>query len=422
MIVVAHPTGSANARMAAAEFERLGLLDSFHVGLNIDLAHPLIQHLPENVLRHLRRRSYDLPQAKMRSFPMVEGTMLALENLPASPARALGRIYRARMMERYFDWRMSQALHGTKAPVFYGFGGSCLQSARTARKLGKLVVTEVTAVVDTEHRVLREEAALNPEWASTQILPSDEISKKQVNYQNEVFEVSNVIVSPSAISASYIPDKFQNKVEIQGYHSDTFAKFAECSHRGRPLKILFVGALCQRKGLQYLSEALDCTQAGWTLTLVGCDSPTPSKELDALKARSQWFPTLPNFEVRQLMHAHDVLVLPSLSETFGLVVTEALSQGTPVIVSENTGAKDRVIDGENGFVVPVRDAGAIAARLALLQNDRKLLARMSERALAIAREEEGLPYLGKVIDRLHDLLGQQRPGRFDRLASPELAT
>lgn len=424
MIVVAHPTGSANARMAAAEFERLGLLESFHVGLNIDLAHPLIRHLPENVLRHLRRRSYDLPQAKMRSFPMVEGTMLALENLPGSPCCRLTHLYRHQLMNRYFDWRMSRALHTIKSPVFYGFVGSCLQSARTARKLGRLIVTEVTSVASTHHENLRLEAGLNPDWADSSSYLTDKNKAYQLNRQEEVFRLSDFLIAPSQYAAKCIPSYFQEKVIFANYPYSDCAAAVETAGAGAhaKLKILFAGSLGQGKGLQYLKNALEALDDQFELTLVGSASGTPCRELAALLDGVTWYRTLPNRELRALMGKQDVLVLPSISDSFGLVVTEALSQGTPVIVSENTGAKDQVIDGKNGFVVPVRDAGAIAARLTLLQKDRELLARMSEQALAIAREEAGLPYLGKVIDRLHDLLGQQRPGRFDRLASPELAT
>ena len=80
----------------------------------------------------------------------------------------------------------------------------------------------------------------------------------------------------------------------------------------------------------------------------------------------------------------DVLVLPSFSEGFGLVVTEALACGLPVIVTPNVGASDLVSDGSEGFVVPVCSSEAIADRLQTLHRDRDLLAQMSENAQAAA--------------------------------------
>jgi len=76
-----------------------------------------------------------------------------------------------------------------------------------------------------------------------------------------------------------------------------------------------------------------------------------------------------------------VLVLPSLAEAFGLVVGEALSTGTAVIVSQNCGAADLIIDGFNGYVVPIRSAEAIAARLVELADDSEKLSALKHNAV-----------------------------------------
>src|SRR6267143_2344609 len=54
-----------------------------------------------------------------------------------------------------------------------------------------------------------------------------------------------------------------------------------------------------------------------------------------------------------------VFALPSLADGFGLVVPQAMACGLPVIVSDMTGAADVVREGQNGFVVPVRDVEAL---------------------------------------------------------------
>jgi glycosyltransferase involved in cell wall biosynthesis len=78
----------------------------------------------------------------------------------------------------------------------------------------------------------------------------------------------------------------------------------------------------------------------------------------------------------------DVLVLPSQSETWGLVVNEVMNAGKPVIVSDRVGAApDLVRDGENGFVAPVGQVGILADRLARLTSDRTLASRMGQESL-----------------------------------------
>lgn len=55
------------------------------------------------------------------------------------------------------------------------------------------------------------------------------------------------------------------------------------------------------------------------------------------------------------MREQDVLVFPSLFEGFGLVITEAMSQGTPVITTNRTAGPDLITHGENGWLI---DAGS----------------------------------------------------------------
>ena len=65
--------------------------------------------------------------------------------------------------------------------------------------------------------------------------------------------------------------------------------------------------------------------------------------------------------------AADVFMMLSAFDTFGMVVLEAMAAGLPVIVRGNVGAKDLVVEGENGFVVAEpQDAAVAAARLAQL--------------------------------------------------------
>jgi glycosyltransferase involved in cell wall biosynthesis len=68
------------------------------------------------------------------------------------------------------------------------------------------------------------------------------------------------------------------------------------------------------------------------------------------------------------MRESSVLVLPSLEEGFGLVVAQALSCGTPCIVSEAVGAKDLLKNRENGSVFSVKDSEALSEELIFWAN------------------------------------------------------
>jgi len=86
-------------------------------------------------------------------------------------------------------------------------------------------------------------------------------------------------------------------------------------------------------------------------------------------------------ELPEWYAAADLLVVPSESETWGLVINEAMCFGLPVIVSDRVGAGlDLVRDGENGFVFRKGDVGQLASCLATLLRDAELRQRMGRRS------------------------------------------
>lgn len=74
-------------------------------------------------------------------------------------------------------------------------------------------------------------------------------------------------------------------------------------------------------------------------------------------------------DVPDLMAAADIVVLPSLAEAFGLVLTEALYLGTPVVATRVGGIPEIVKDGEDGILVPPGDSRALVEALSSLLND-----------------------------------------------------
>ena len=150
------------------------------------------------------------------------------------------------------------------------------------------------------------------------------------------------------------------------------------------LKILFAGSLGQRKGLSYALRAVELIgKKNCELTLLGRKAADGCRPLDQAIRDHRWVPSLSHERVLVEMRQHDVLVFPSLFEGFGLAITEAMSQGTPVITTAHTAGPDIIDDGVDGFIVPIRSAEAIAEKLELLARDGERL-----RAMKISAREK----------------------------------
>ena len=104
------------------------------------------------------------------------------------------------------------------------------------------------------------------------------------------------------------------------------------------------------------------------------------------------------------MSEHDVFVFPSLFEGFGLVLTEALSQGIPIIATSHTCAPDIMTDGKEGFIIPIRDSDAITEKLELLHEDRELLHSMKRAAIETAQQISWKRYQEKLANTLSGIL------------------
>ena len=95
--------------------------------------------------------------------------------------------------------------------------------------------------------------------------------------------------------------------------------------------------------------------------------------------RVRFLGTLEQDALCKVYAAADVLVLPSRSEAWGLVLNEGMEFGLPVIASDSVGAvPDLLPEEENGFIVPVGDVKALGSALGRLMEDEALRRRMSE--------------------------------------------
>lgn len=89
-------------------------------------------------------------------------------------------------------------------------------------------------------------------------------------------------------------------------------------------------------------------------------------------------------DVRPALAAAHVLVLPSYGEGTPRSVLEAMSMGRAIVTTDAPGCRATVRHGANGFLVPVRDSGALAEAMAELAEDRELVARFAKESRKVA--------------------------------------
>jgi D-inositol-3-phosphate glycosyltransferase len=163
--------------------------------------------------------------------------------------------------------------------------------------------------------------------------------------------------------------------------------------------VVFVGRLQPFKGTDIAVDALAHLKRmvpDAQLAIVGGDSPRGSRgervrlRLAARRLgvsdRLSFMEPVPHAELPVLYRAADVVVVPSASESFGLVALEASACGTPVVATAVGGLRLIVRDGETGYLVARRDSKSFAAALSRVLADPGAQHRLGSNALKIAHQ------------------------------------
>lgn len=118
----------------------------------------------------------------------------------------------------------------------------------------------------------------------------------------------------------------------------------------KKLKALYVGNICLAKGFHIFAEAARNADNEFEFLAAGKHSMR-AEYISKCSRHVTFVGQLSYPELQKLFNQADVLVFPTLSDGFGLVQLEAMAMGLPVVATPNCG--DVVIDGQNGFIVPV---------------------------------------------------------------------
>ena len=405
MLGSSHPMGNANVRQAMLAFAEANLLECFITSIAI---------FDSTILGHISKFS-PLRELGRRHFPK------ALQRFTrCHPARELLRLLLLRSgrqawithetgwasVDQNFsalDRKLSRLVARRKMRAVYCYEDGALASFRSAKKHGiKCLYDYPVAHWRKVDSIMQEESALHPEWIVT--MPGFKDSQGKRDRKDEELRLADRIFVASEFSRRSLNDyPFPlAPIIVNSYGSPLQSLLtpecpAHATPPSHPLKILFVGGLHQLKGLSYLIDARNILGKKVTLTMIGGLLTKECAPLNKALATNHWIPSLSHHEILEQMRIHDVFVFPSLAEGFGMVITEALSQGLPVITTPNTCGPDVISEGVDGFIVPIRNPEAIVEKIEILLRDRDRLAAMSAAARVKARQLTWESYRARLI-------------------------
>jgi glycosyltransferase involved in cell wall biosynthesis len=272
--------------------------------------------------------------------------------------------------DAFFEWvdRHAEKKISPATRVVIGREFGCRHVFRRARHEGVACLYHLPTVHhETLRGILEREQAQFPDVCRSTFDPF-EFEPQRLRNKEEEIAMADVILCPSQFVKQSLLDAGVggSKISVVPFGSET--AWLEAPRAEEPSKTLvFVGNISARKGAHRLLQVWKQLEAYRThkLLLVGEMHLTPAFLKD-YAGMYEHRPRLPREDLRDIYLQADALVLPALAEGFALVIHEALSCGTPVLASLNSGAAGFLHDGQARlFAAQDNDALALAIDWAL---------------------------------------------------------
>ena len=336
----------------------------------------------------------EIPRSSIVSVPFRSATesflkILQAKGIPIPEITFSEELLRQRLLKNKFH----------NANALYTFTSLDIEIVRKAKNQGLVVVHEQMISTNIGYTI-SEERQLYPGIEKPS--PKLELIGQEIQREQEHWSLSDLILVPSTFVEQVViqmgSDSQRTVLVPYGINEEWLATQPN-PKRGR---VLFVGSVGLGKGNHYLAAATRILAKRGVNCEVRVVGPYDPKVIEHPEFKGPTYVgQVPRSEVKQEFLQADIFVLPTLSDSFAIVHLEALACGVPVITTPNCGSVVR--DGIEGFIVPIRDAEALADRMEQLLTDDKLRQQMSEQARQRARDFTWEKYQDRLIDALQRL-------------------
>ena len=416
-IIVSH-IGKQHVNALIIALDKRGVLTQFYTSIaanKVWLPKSLAFKKGNDLLAKIRKQRYtDLDDHKITHFPAIAAVKKVVKS----------EYWSLKTCHKWFDKKMARILKHADFDMVIGYETSNLESFKAAKERGKITILDMTAVHHNFQNPILTQAGVYTN-------PKELAFVSDLKYQALVYTDYIIALSTFAektlvengfpahrIYKTYLginqkvffPKEKYNVVSHQDLKmSSQNVKYTDLSsgtHEG-VLELYFVGTLMLRKGMPFLMQVLDTLiNKGLKvrLTLIGPvdDFPVPNLNVPYFR----YIPFLNHAELVEMHHRLDLFVFPSNIDSWAQVVIEAMACGSPILVSENTGAKDAVAQG-GGMVLPVGDLDAWVNAVEKFYYNRHLLKEIGQQAAVVAQQYTWATYHQQVFDVVTDIFNRE---------------
>ncbi len=344
------------------------------------------------LLVKIRKQRYTgIDEHKITHFPRIAAVKKVIKS----------EYWSVKTAHKWFDCRVANILKKADFDMVIGYETSNLETFKVAKERGKITVLDMTAVHHTYQNPILTEAGV---YTNSEELAYVSAHKdRALVYTDYIFALSSF--AEMTLVAHGFPAHRIYKTYL-GINQNVFYPKNTYNTEG-VLELYFVGTLMLRKGLPFLMRVFDTLikrNLNVRLTLIGPIDDFPVPNLDVPYFRYISF--LSHTELVKMHHDLDLFLFPSNIDSWAQVIIEGMACGTPILISENTGAKDAVIQG-GGEVLPIGDLDAWVEAVEKYYYDRSLLKKVGKQAAKIAEQYTWDAYHQHVFDVVTDIYNRE---------------
>lgn len=403
MVILSHPTGNQFVRYTASGLIQAQMLQSFYTSIACFENDFLYKIGRFSKLAELRKRVFDSdlkPFTNTNPYHELMRQLSMKMNWESLIKHEFGKFSVDGVYSNHDNWVSKKLFQqqGYVAKAIYAYEDAALRSFIKSKQVGLTNFYDLSiGYWQMGSKILAIEKERQPLYAST--LTGLLNSENKLAKKDEELALADHIIVASNFTKDTLnlyPNTL-NKVTVIPYgfpEVTTRNPFKEKT--SKPLKLLFVGGLTQRKGIAEVFETANYFGKHTELTIIGRKTSNECKELDNNLKNYTWIPSLPHNEILAQMQQHDILLFPSLFEGFGMVISEAMSQGMPVITTNHTAGKDFIIHGKNGWIVEPGDSNAMIQVIQNIIDNREQLEQIKINAQNTAKERPWHKYASEL--------------------------
>ncbi len=365
----------------------------------------------DNLLAKIRKQRYTgIDDDRITHFPLIAAVKKVVKS----------EYWSLQTCHKWFDKRVANILKHADFDMVIGYETSDLETFKVAKQRGKTTILDMTAVHHSYQNPILTDAGV---YTNSKELDCVSAHKDKALVYTDYIIALSTFAEKTLIENGFPADHIyktylginqtvfypKKRYNVGSYQStvNSYQLTQNSKNTEGVLELYFVGTLMLRKGLPFLMEVLDTLikrNLNVRLTLIGPVDDFPVPDLDVPYFR--YMPFLSHAELVEVHHSLDLFLFPSNIDSWAQVVIEAMACGTPILVSENTGAKDAVVQG-GGEMLPIGDLDAWVNAVEKYYYNRNLLKEVGEQAAHIAQQYTWDAYHQQVYDVVTDIFNRE---------------